>query len=111
MVTPKGRCLPPSHWSYTIIEDLFSAVVSMGVQRKGYNIYGHSAGAQFVHRLVQFLPTCRVETAVAANSGWYTMPCLLARWPYGWRGLHPHPSASASAKEDCRRALSVNPSQ
>ncbi len=41
-----------------------------------YFIYGHSAGGQFVHRLVLTLPNARYARAVTANSGYYTLPAL-----------------------------------
>eukprot|EP00294_Goniomonas_avonlea_P008848 CAMPEP_0114552692 /NCGR_PEP_ID=MMETSP0114-20121206/7257_1 /TAXON_ID=31324 /ORGANISM="Goniomonas sp, Strain m" /LENGTH=407 /DNA_ID=CAMNT_0001737579 /DNA_START=49 /DNA_END=1272 /DNA_ORIENTATION=+ len=85
MFSQSGKLLKPKKWSFTVIEDIFKALSRMGVRRNGYSMYGHSAGAQFVHRLVQFMPKCHVETAVSANPGWYTMPSLLEKFPYGWR--------------------------
>ena len=60
------------------------SAVSPGT-RRGYALYGHSAGGQFVHRYVAFADAPRMESAVAANSGWYTMPDDGA-FPYGWGG-------------------------
>jgi len=45
-----------------------------------YILYGHSAGAQFVHRMMIFLPSPRTEIAFSCNAGSYTMPS----YP-GWR--------------------------
>ena len=54
-----------------------------GMTVEGYAIYGHSAGAQFVHRFLFHVPNARVTRAVAANAGWYTMPDLATGYPYG----------------------------
>ncbi len=71
-------------WGFTVIEDLFDFVqVVTGSKASTYNIYGHSAGGQFVHRFVMFVPSVRVRTAIAANAGWYTMPTDEVAFPYG----------------------------
>lgn len=40
-------------------------------------------GAQFVHRYVTFMPDTRVDRAVSANAGWYTLPDVDVAYPYG----------------------------
>ncbi len=78
--TPRPRAL----WSFGMIEPLFDAVRSrFGTQVPRYTIYGHSAGAQFVHRFVMFMPEARIEQAIAANAGWYTLPDPAIAYPYG----------------------------
>lgn len=78
--TPRPRAL----WSFAAIEPLFDDVrARFGTQVTRYAIYGHSAGAQFVHRYVMFMPEARIEQAIAANAGWYTMPDLDSGFPYG----------------------------
>ncbi len=70
--------------TFAILERLFDYVVkTTGNHSKGYRIYGHSAGAQLVHRMILFTPTSRAELAVAANAGWYTLPDFSIRFPYG----------------------------
>ena len=84
----------PTQESYTLsaanyaeIERAFDAMrASLGGRQSGYYLFGHSAGAQFVHRLVTFLPQARVLGAVAANAGWYTLPLTDVATPYGLRG-------------------------
>ncbi|MBM4296840.1 MAG: hypothetical protein FJ143_03780 [Deltaproteobacteria bacterium] len=72
---------------YTAIENIFDrAVGSATLTTTEYRLYGHSAGAQFVHRFVMFNPRARVKIAVAANAGWYMMPDFDARFPYGLKG-------------------------
>ena len=75
---------PESTWTFTAIEHLFDAVrTAAGSTRTTFRIFGHSAGSQFVHRLLMTRPEAPVERAVAANAGWYTMPNDDIAWPYG----------------------------
>tara|TARA_X000000950_G_scaffold92099_1_gene115948 strand:+ start:7352 stop:8191 length:840 start_codon:yes stop_codon:yes gene_type:complete len=52
------------------------------LNQKSYDIYGHSAGAQFVHRYLLFSNKPKVNKAVAANAGWYTF-LDGSNFPYG----------------------------
>lgn len=88
----RQRWLPPEESHYQEVERAFDAVVAqLGGSQSGYTLFGHSAGAQFVHRLLTFLPDHRVEAAVAANAGWYTLPVAEDStrhgMPYGLGGL------------------------
>lgn len=76
-----------STWSYGSLERVFDLVVeATGSAQTAYDVFGHSAGAQFVHRLCLFQPYARIHRAVAANAGWYTGPTFTERFPYGLRG-------------------------
>jgi hypothetical protein len=89
MFTPSGKSLSKSKWSYTAIECIFDHARNIdGFKAERYSIYGHSAGAQFVHRLVLFLPDARIKTAICANAGWYTMPTGRFEFPYGLKKSH-----------------------
>jgi hypothetical protein len=86
-------------YTHSEIEHLFEAVrTQLGNASCRYSIYGHSAGGQFVHRLLSFRPDARVDKAVAANSGWYTLPSHGGGWdsnyhmPYGLQGAPPDPT-------------------
>ena len=76
--------LPREQWNFNYVESLFQEIVrfTQGNQ-KTYDMWGHSAGAQFVHRYVTFMPDAHIGKAVACNSGWYTMPDLAIEFPYG----------------------------
>ena len=52
------------------------------LSQDSYDIYGHSAGAQFVHRYLLFSNSPKVNRAVAANAGWYTF-LDGSNFPYG----------------------------
>lgn len=82
-----GARNPEFTWTFTAIEHLFDAVrTATGSTRTTFRIYGHSAGSQFVHRLLMTRPDAPVERALAANAGWYTMPDEGVAWPYGLGG-------------------------
>ena len=70
--------------AFAILERLFDQVrQTMNLTTEEYLLYGHSAGAQFVHRAMMFLDSPRVRIAVAANAGWYTLPTFQIQFPYG----------------------------
>jgi len=83
----EGNRRPESAWSFSSIERIFDEVCNrFGMTAKTYALYGHSAGAQFVHRFLFHVPGARVTRAVAANAGWYTMPDFDVAYPYGLQG-------------------------
>ena len=83
-VTANGVANARDHWSFAAIEPLFDDVVDrIGGAQAMYTLYGHSAGSQFVHRFLYYMPEARVELAIAANAGWYTMPEYGVEYPYG----------------------------
>ena len=51
--------------------------------RQRYGLFGHSAGGQFVHRMLSFGFREHVAVAVSANAGTYAMPDLDVAWPFG----------------------------
>lgn len=52
--------------------------------------FGHSGGAQFVHRYLMAYPH-RVECAVLSAPGWYTFPDPTLKFPYGTRSTSSLP--------------------
>jgi poly(3-hydroxybutyrate) depolymerase len=81
-----GGRRPQTEWSFSAIERIFDDVRKrFGMTAEGYAMYGHSAGAQFVHRFLFHVPDARVTRAVAANAGWYAMPDFSIERPYGLR--------------------------
>lgn len=76
-------------WTFGLIERLFDAARASGrVAGDSYTIFGHSAGAQFVHRMVMLMPEARIATAAVANAGYYTLPALADEraYPYSLKG-------------------------
>jgi hypothetical protein len=69
------RFNPKEDWTFNLIEQLFDFVRKDRKMRvEAYCIFGHSAGAQVVQRMVLFMPEARFSLAIANGSGWYTMP-------------------------------------
>lgn len=82
-----GNPLPEEEWSFNVVEALFDHVVrEVGSEAQDYALFGHSAGAQFVHRFVAFMPEQRARVLVAANAGWYTVLDDSVAFPYGLDG-------------------------
>lgn len=107
---------PTSEWAFTALERCFDELCKRAGHspERGYNLFGHSAGAQFSHRflLLAGAGQLRVKCCVCANAGWYTMPHVPAqhRFPYGLRHLPADllgTGAAGSAGEDVERALAA----
>ncbi len=93
---------PKQEWSFSKIEPLFDYVKSQEptLQTNEYYMFGHSAGAQFVHRFLAWEPNNRVKLAVSANAGWYTVPDTNGTygvdWPYSISNTPDYNPATAA---------------
>lgn len=77
---------PESEWTYSIIEPLFDQVrAQLSNSNTTYDVFGHSAGAQFAHRFLMFKPNARINKAVISASGWYTFTNTSIVFPYGFK--------------------------
>jgi len=86
--TKDGAENPREVWSFAVIDRAFEQVVPLTpIRRKTYALFGHSAGAQFVHRFMTLWPADPVEAAIAANAGAYLLPLASEPFPYGLQGL------------------------
>jgi poly(3-hydroxybutyrate) depolymerase len=75
-------------WLYGIPARVLEALRRSGVtRRQKARLFGHSAGGQFVHRMLATQDHTPFEAAMAANSGWYTLPTLDRPFPEGLGGL------------------------
>ena len=92
-----SRPNPREVWSFTAIERIFRAVKSAArLNAAGYVLFGHSAGAQFVHRLLAHRVAgaeqeeggrTHLLQAVAANAGSYMLPTFEEPFPFGFGAL------------------------
>jgi poly(3-hydroxybutyrate) depolymerase len=69
--------------AFMAIEPLANhALKKFKIKSKNWGIYGHGAGAHFVHRLVLHHPETSHTLAIAANLGWY-LSMSDQEWPFG----------------------------
>lgn len=96
VLDPRGARQRRSRWAFSAVTRLHRRVRERyGVADEQFDVWGHSAGAQFVHRYLLFAPDAPVRTAIAANAGWYTLPDLELPFPYGLR----HPALAFTAAD------------
>lgn len=86
-VTDSGSVRPTAAWTYALLERIFADLRASGVTTVGQaHLFGHSAGGQFVHRLMSsqsHAPFCAVAVG---NPGWYTLPTFDHPFPEGLAG-------------------------
>lgn len=88
LVDVSGKAVPLAQRSFSLIEPLFDTLRRReNLTRSQYWLFGHSAGAQFVHRFIMTGHAKRMERAVSANAGSYMYPDARYRWPFGTGGL------------------------
>jgi hypothetical protein len=69
------RLNPESRWAYTVVDKLHGyGRGAFGISDEQYDLWGHSAGGQFIHRFLLFKPNAKVRLAMPANPGWYLVP-------------------------------------
>lgn len=79
---------PRQQWSQAIPGRVFALLREAGVTRRSsFYLWGHSAGGQFVHRLLATQPHKALAAVGAANPGWYTLPTLDMAYPDGYGGI------------------------
>jgi pimeloyl-ACP methyl ester carboxylesterase len=82
------RINPPEQTLFALIDQMFAhAKSALELGQEQYNLFGHSAGGQFVHRYLQFYDSPALGKAIAANAGWYTFPDEAIEYPYGISGM------------------------
>ena len=87
VVDSLGKPRPRDETAFSFIEPIFDRVkLETNNRSSSYQLYGHSAGAQFAHRFLYFEPNTRVSRVVAANAGWWTLPDNTIDFPFGLKG-------------------------
>lgn len=93
---------PRAQWSFFALDRAVDAVLAAeGAAPQQFALYGHSAGAQFVHRYLLLTGAPRARRIVIANAGWYSWPSFERPFPHGL--------ADCAATEEGLRAALVRP--
>ena len=75
--------IPENLQAFSAIEPMAQeALKKFKLKSKHWGIYGHGAGAHFVHRYTLHRPAASYTLAIAANLGWYLSMSDQA-WPFG----------------------------
>jgi len=73
MYDENGEEQPMEAWTFFLIDPMIVDFHNLFRSNDGLiDLWGHSAGGQFVHRFMLFKGSQWVDRAIAANSGWYT---------------------------------------
>lgn len=88
LFTALGVANPQSEWAYSTIERIVDHLNDTNAWSvASYDMFGHSAGGQFVQRMVMLAPSSRLGMGVAANGGSYTFADDDVAFPYGLKGV------------------------
>ena len=81
--------LRPAEWrGYRIPARVVAALRDAGLAtRPKALIFGHSAGGQFLHRMLSTEPSEMFGAAMAGNPGWFSLPDLDQSFPAGLGGI------------------------
>lgn len=78
----------PEKWIWDDFDRIFSRVKNkLKLETETYDMFGHSAGGQILHRMTLFAPDNKAKRILASNSGWYTIPSAADKFPYGLKGV------------------------
>tara|TARA_B100001142_G_scaffold61526_2_gene60621 strand:+ start:771 stop:1712 length:942 start_codon:yes stop_codon:yes gene_type:complete len=76
-------------WSFNLLDPIFYDFNSLIESNQSeYDLFGFSAGAQFVHRMTLLDSTSHVRNFISASAGWYTLPDTTINFPYGLKNIH-----------------------
>lgn len=75
---------PEEEWTFSPIDPIFDDFKGLiGSNVPTYDVFGHSAGAQLVHRFLIYNNGAKFNRVVASAAGWYNMPDTSVTFPYG----------------------------
>lgn len=77
----------PTEWIFGDFDRIFEVVKEkLNLETQSYDLFGHSAGGQILHRFAIFHPKSKANRILSANSGWYTVSTFKQEFPYGLKG-------------------------
>ena len=98
--SPEHRLNDKMSWSFGVIDRLFGALLRMKMSPSArFDLFGNSAGSQFVLRYVALNQAPFLRMAISSNSGLYMLPDLSLSYPHGMGGV-------GLTESDLRRYLS-----
>lgn len=88
VVAADGAVAPRQSWLYAVPSRVIAALRAGGaIGESEIRIFGHSAGGQFLHRMLATHGLEPFIDAVCGNPGWFTLPTLERPFPEGLGGL------------------------
>ncbi len=79
----------PNEWIYKDFDRIFNMTKQkLDLKTDFYDLFGHSAGGQILHRLAIFKSDNKANKILAANSGWYTLPTDKEDFPTGLKNSY-----------------------
>ena len=83
VMSPESEPIEKKLHAFSSISPLANeAIEKFKLKSNNWGIYGHGAGAHFVHRYVLHQPEANHTLAIAANLGWY-LSMTDQQWPFG----------------------------
>ncbi len=77
-----------NQWIYNDFDRLFELTVKVTSSKQdNYDMFGHSAGGQILHRFALFAPNSKANRILASNAGTYTLPEFNTAFPFGVKDL------------------------
>lgn len=78
-----------NEWIFDDFDRIFNLVKdNLTLNTDTYDMFGHSAGGQILHRLAIFKSNSKANRILASNSGWYTVPTNSEYFPTGLKGSY-----------------------
>lgn len=77
-----------TEWIFNDFDRIFKLVKKVTKSRqKTYDMFGHSAGGQILHRFALLQPKSKANRILASNAGTYTLPDTATTFPFGMRNI------------------------
>ncbi len=84
IMTADKQLKKESERTTALVDKIFEFILAHSESNaQKFDIYGHSAGGQFVHRFMLFCDSRYVNRAMAGSPGFYTLPDTTISYPYG----------------------------
>jgi pimeloyl-ACP methyl ester carboxylesterase len=92
-------------WIYSDFDRIFSiAKKTLKFKAKKYDMFGHSAGGQILHRFAIFYPQSKANRILASNAGSYTPTEYQTNYPFGIKNTN---TKKRNLKKSFRKNLTI----